>query len=432
MAQNFQRRRYSYWAFISYSRADEHWARSLHRSLESYRIRGELRPDPATVPSTQRLRPIFRDQDELAASADLGGRLHEALDRSRYLIAVASPVAAASKWVNAELQHFIDAERSDDIFLVVIGGDPGGAPEKEPIPAPLRSPGREPLWLDARSKAKPDRKTFIRLVAGMLNVGFDALWRRDRRRTHRIIATWTAATLLLMATVGGVIWQQRRISAENTPMRQVAAFRQYLVADILATARKSDPKFQESDVIVEIRRADDLNGDSLLDFFVFNQTPGFCGSGGCGMDVYLSEGRGSYREVVNLFGSTTPQTRDAEGSKYKEIVATRYVVESEPIYTVFRWTGKQYDLSHHEFCGGVWIEYCTPMIVMALDELATQRMSVAPDAIYRRAPEASASRTELQSGPGVLVGEVTGGEWYLVEIWKSQSGFVNRHYITQQ
>jgi hypothetical protein len=39
----------------------------------------------AEIPSTHRLRPIFRDDDELAASADLGGRLREALDRSRYL-----------------------------------------------------------------------------------------------------------------------------------------------------------------------------------------------------------------------------------------------------------------------------------------------------------------------------------------------------------
>ena len=431
MAQNFQQPRYSYWAFISYSRADERWAWSLHRSLESYRVRGELRPDPATVPSTQRLRPIFRDQDELAASADLGGRLREALDRSRYLVVVASPVAAASKWVNAEVQHFVDADRADDIFLVVTGGEPGGVPEKEPIPAPLRSPGPEPLWLDARGKAKLDRKMFIRLVAGMLNVGFDALWRRDRRRRRRMIATWTAATVLLMGMVGGVIWQQQRIAAENTPERQVAAFRQYLVADILAIARESDPKFQESDVIVEIVRTDDLNGDSLLDFFVSNQTPGFCGSGGCGMDTYLSEARGRYREVANLFASTTPRTRDAQGSNYKEIVTTQYAVDSQPIYTVFRWTGTQYDLSHHEFCGGVWFEYCTPMIVKALDEVATERMSVAPDAIYRRAPEASAARTEMQSGPGVVVGEVTGGEWYLVEIWKRQSGFVNRQYVRE-
>ena len=58
-------------------------------------------------------------------------------------------------------------------------------------------------------------------------------------------------------------------------------------------------------------------------------------------------------------------------------------------------------------------------------------MSVAADAIYRRAPEASAARTEMQSGPGVVVGEVTGGEWHLVEIWESQSGFVNRHYVRE-
>src|SRR6266545_8003847 len=107
--------------------APEQWAHALHRRLEAYRIPRDARPaTAAAIPSTRRLRPVFRDDDELAASANLGGRLREALDRSRYLIVVASPAAAASRWVNAEVRHFLDAGRADDILVVVVDGEPGG------------------------------------------------------------------------------------------------------------------------------------------------------------------------------------------------------------------------------------------------------------------------------------------------------------------
>jgi MTH538 TIR-like domain (DUF1863) len=428
--QAIHRPRHSYWAFISYSRRDERWARSLHRQLEAYRIPREVRPIPAAeIPSTRRLRPVFRDDDELAASADLGGRLHEALDRSRFLIVLASPAAAASTWVNAEAQHFVDAGRADDVLVLVVDGEPGGAPGREALPAALKRPEGEPLWVDARKSGKLDRKTVLRLVAGMLATGFDALWRRDRRRRRRLVATWTAATLILAGVVGGVIWRQQTVSEQNKPQRQVAAFRQFLLTDILETIHESDPGFKASDVKLELVRTEDLNGDSLVDFFVFNNTTGFCGSGGCAMEVYISEGQGRYRVVLDLFGSSTPRTRTAESGDYREILATHYVIDAESIYTVYRWTGDKYELSHHEFCGGLWIEYCNPTVITPVEEAANE-LAVVPDATYLRSPKASAPRTERQSGTTTtVIGKVPSGDWYLVELWKGESGFVSRRYV---
>jgi len=422
----------SYWAFISYASSDQQWAHALHRRLEAYRIPRDARPaTAAAIPSTRRLRPVFRDDDELAASANLGGRLREALDRSRYLIVVASPAAAASRWVNAEVRHFLDAGRADDILVVVVDGEPGGAPEREALPAALQGLADEPLWVDARGTAKPERKTFLRLAAGMLGVRFDALWQRDRRHRRRRLATWTAATLLVTGMVGAVIWQQQRIAEEDQPQRQVAAFRQFLVADILKTSRESDPGFKESDVLVDIVRTDDLNGDSLIDFFAFNRTVTFCGSGGCAMGVYLSEGRGRYREVLDLFGSSTPRTRNAKSGTYKEIVASHYAIDSEPIYTVFRWTGQEYALSHYEFCDGVWLEYCEPpLVIKPIDRAVSQRLTITPGAAYRQKPKTSTSRIEQSGSNSAVIGEVAGGDWYLVEVWKGQSGFVSRRDVS--
>ena len=57
---------YKYFAFISYSHADERWSRWLHRALETYRVPRKLvgrRMENGTVPV--RLQPVFRDRDEL-------------------------------------------------------------------------------------------------------------------------------------------------------------------------------------------------------------------------------------------------------------------------------------------------------------------------------------------------------------------------------
>ena len=97
-------RDYRYWAFISYSQRDKQWAQWLHRALETYRIPSSLVGKghwSGTIP--RRLFPIFRDRDELPSASDLNQQLEDALRRSRALVVVCSPHAAAAKWVNEEI-----------------------------------------------------------------------------------------------------------------------------------------------------------------------------------------------------------------------------------------------------------------------------------------------------------------------------------------
>lgn len=405
-----------YWAFLSYSRRDERRARALHRQLEAYRIPPEARSPE--LPGS-RLRPVFRDDDELAASGDLGGRLRTALDHSRHLVVLASPAAAASRWVDAEIRHFVDAGRAGDVLVLVVGGEPPA------LPPALTGGESEPLWLDARGRTT-SRKTFLRLVAGMLGIGFDQLWRRDRRRRRRLVAAWTAGTLVLGALFAGGLWRQQRIAAEDQPQRQVAAFRQYLEAETLDGVEDLD----RDDLQLEIVRTDDLNADSRVDFFVFNRTSGFCGSGGCGMDVYLTEGRGRYRVVLNLFGSSTPRTRDAKSGRHKEIVASHYLIDSEPLYTVYRWSGAEYGLSHYDYCDGVFIEYCEPIRISPVEPAVADRLTVGEGAPFLRKPADDAPTIEHDATAQRVLGTAPGGEWYLVEAWKGYSGFVHRRYVT--
>jgi len=68
-----QQQLYKYRAFISYSHADEEWAKWLHKSLETYRMPKRLvGRETEFGPVPDRIAPVFRDRDELATATNLG------------------------------------------------------------------------------------------------------------------------------------------------------------------------------------------------------------------------------------------------------------------------------------------------------------------------------------------------------------------------
>ena len=171
-----------YEAFISYSHADASAARWIQRTLERFRPPQSLIRELDL--SGGRLRPVFRDEDELASSADLGDTLRTALKASRCLIVVCSPASATSRWVNEEVATFQALGRADRIICVVAGGDP--LKPSTCFPERLRS--SEPLAIDMREGGESRRVVRVRLLASVLDVGFDRLRQRDAQyRRHRLI-----------------------------------------------------------------------------------------------------------------------------------------------------------------------------------------------------------------------------------------------------
>ena len=68
---------FAYRAFLSYSHGDKALAKRLHREVESYRIPANLVGKSTLVGKVpRRLRPIFRDREELPASGDLSAELN--------------------------------------------------------------------------------------------------------------------------------------------------------------------------------------------------------------------------------------------------------------------------------------------------------------------------------------------------------------------
>lgn len=188
-----------YWAFISYAHADESHAIALHRRIEGYRIPARLHQGGGPVP--RRLRPVFRDRSELPAAAELGRRIELALLESRFLVVVCSPRSAASRWVGREIEAFRALGRDDRILAYVVDGEPPGCFHPALL-APAAGGGVvEPLAADARP-GRDGRDAPLKLIAGMLGVGFDALRQRELQARLRrlVVAAAVAVAVAGLAT----------------------------------------------------------------------------------------------------------------------------------------------------------------------------------------------------------------------------------------
>ena len=103
---------FTYDAFLSYSHQDQAVAAGIQKGLHRIgRRMGQLNA----------LR-VFRDTTDLAANPDLWGKVTDAMDRSRYLIVVLSPRAAASEWVNKEVDHWLKRRGPDQLLIVLAEG----------------------------------------------------------------------------------------------------------------------------------------------------------------------------------------------------------------------------------------------------------------------------------------------------------------------
>lgn len=242
---------FKYRAFISYSHADEKWAAWLHRALETYRIPARLVGKPAEFgPVPRRIAPIFRDREELASATSLGDVLEAALAASECLIVICSPRAVRSRWVNEEILAFKRLGREDRVFCFVVDGEPGaslagGDADSECFPSGLlyrMGPAgvltdvrSEPIAADVRAGKDSRQNAALKLIAGMIGVGFDDLKQRElHRRQRRMVAIASAATLgmAVTTTLATSAWfarieadaQRVRAEAEAETAQQTARF----------------------------------------------------------------------------------------------------------------------------------------------------------------------------------------------------------------
>ncbi len=216
--------KFKYRAFISYAHADHEWGVWIHRSLEKYSLpRGVIGPN-----SEKRLGKVFRDEEELGAAAELGLKIESALNSSDALIVVCSPRSARSRWVDKEISAFKRIGRGHRTFALIIDGEPHD-PEHECFPEALKKTisgePSEPLAVDIRKFGRDDAA--LRLVAGILDLGYDDLRQREhrRRRAELIRARVLFSTGLLLigaALVGGYLAAKNYVDASELSSRLFA------------------------------------------------------------------------------------------------------------------------------------------------------------------------------------------------------------------
>jgi WD40 repeat protein len=266
-----------YWAFISYRHADNQaegrqWATWLHQQIETYEVPSDLigttNNHGDVIP--ERIFPIFRDEEELPADADLAAPIYRALDSSRVLIVICSPRSVASTYVSNEIRYFKQLGRSNRVLAAIIEGEPNaswdkgkqeaGIPaEAECFPEALRHPVDERGELKKTERVEPIAADFrineieqgwtspiayrqflsresklsrrlveqkvaayregselarLKILAGILGVPLGTLTQRDRqyqiqreRRRARIFRRVAAAMgLLLVVAIGGGVF----------------------------------------------------------------------------------------------------------------------------------------------------------------------------------------------------------------------------------
>jgi tetratricopeptide (TPR) repeat protein len=218
----------SYDAFISYSHAkDKPVAAMLQKVVQKL-----------GKPWYQRraLR-VFRDDTSLSATPHLWPTIVDALNKSRFLVLLASPEAAASDWVAKEVAHWLENKSADTLLIGLTDGElvwdkttnDFAWSSQTPLPKPIK--GRlqtEPRWIDLRRyrhQVVSRDSRFMELAADFAatihGVAKDDLLSQEVRQQRRILelAGAIVVTLVILAGVAGWQWWQAseaQLRAEKT------------------------------------------------------------------------------------------------------------------------------------------------------------------------------------------------------------------------
>ena len=216
---------YRYRAFLSYRSSDVRVAEWLRKKLEGYRVPRSLVGKPgARGPTPAKLGAVFRDRDDARTAEDIETVIAHELSKSEQLIVLCSPGAAEPQsWVPREIELFRNRRPDGVIHSVIVKGEPPTC-----FPAPLLKSSnnqelRAPLAADLRRSRQGGQdgrhRALTKLIAGLIGVEFDELWRREKRRRRRnlvfmAVAAITVSSLALYSLIDHWIAQSRQLAAQ--------------------------------------------------------------------------------------------------------------------------------------------------------------------------------------------------------------------------
>ena len=195
-----------YDAFISYRHLDKDMmvAKLIHKQLEAFRL-------PSSVKKTHpgmktRISRVFRDQEELPLTSNLGDPIQIALQNSDFLIVICTPKLRESLWCQKEIETFIQLHGRDKVFAVLAEGEPSESFPEQLLVDENGNP-IEPLGADVRGNTEAEIKKklkveILRLIAPMLGLNFDDLKQRHREQKMKRLMLVGAAAMAFMLGFG--------------------------------------------------------------------------------------------------------------------------------------------------------------------------------------------------------------------------------------
>lgn len=205
----------------------------MQRALETYRL-------PYTVSKKhglpRRIGQCFCYLTDISLREELMQELEARLAESKYLIVLCSPRSAKSSFVNGGIERFIELGRRDSIIPLIVDGIPySGDPDTECYPEALRkhfpkssNPFEDHQILgvnlheEGLSSRRAQQRAVVMVIARMLGLNFEDLWRRELKRRRQLAAMWTTL-IVCMAALVCFTWQISRsfdmdvVVSETTP-----------------------------------------------------------------------------------------------------------------------------------------------------------------------------------------------------------------------
>jgi hypothetical protein len=192
------------------SHADERHAAWLQKALERWKVPRRLVGGEGRFGAIpERLGKVFLDRDELPSASSLSEEIQAALAASETLVVICSPAAVQSRWVNEEIRSFKALGKAQRVLAMIVDCEPWASDradraDEECFPEALRyavdDAGEltlertELIAADLRPGKDGKQAALLKVVAGILGVGFDTLRQREaQRRQRRLVAVAAAA-----------------------------------------------------------------------------------------------------------------------------------------------------------------------------------------------------------------------------------------------
>ena len=195
---------YTYSAFISYSSKDEKVAKALWKKLECYRLPAVLQKQYEEIPEKIH---VFLDQGDIVPGDTVEKALCRELADSKKLIIICSPNSAKSPYVELEVKNFLSLGHSfNDIIPYIIEGEIDRESPNNCYVTSLFGDSDKDTINGVSVLRDGKWKAFVGVLANLLDVKFDEIYKREKVRKNRITAACSALGVLAACFIGLVIW----------------------------------------------------------------------------------------------------------------------------------------------------------------------------------------------------------------------------------